>query len=84
MNKPASYSHGFDITPSNSTDFGRQCEGIYIGSIAGGATMVVVMASGAVLTMTNLIAGKIYELKAKRVNSTGTTASGLIAFGPIG
>lgn len=64
-----------DITPHDSTEF-DQCDAIYVGG-AGNAT--VLMANGSVRTFPSLLAGNIYPISIRRVNSTSLTASNLIA-----
>lgn len=84
MNKPASYNFGFAITPSDTVNFTRTCEAIYIGSVGIAATMVVVFADGSTVAFAGLVAGSIIPVKAKRVNSTGTGATSLVALGLLG
>jgi hypothetical protein len=52
---------------------------LYVGSISGGSSVVMVMADGSTVTRTNLVAGAEYPWRIKRVMNTGTTASNLIA-----
>lgn len=68
---------GAAITTSDTVNFTlRPCRGIYVG---GAGNMVVVMADGNAITLTGVTAGTIYALRAIRVNSTSTTATGLVA-----
>lgn len=69
------YTNGFAITPSDTTKFTKPCEGIYVG---GAGNMVVLLTSGDVVTLTGVLAGTVYPVKANRVNSTSTTATNLV------
>jgi hypothetical protein len=71
-----SIAHGFRdafaITPSDTVNMTRPCEAIYVGGASAG-NVVVVMPSGDVATFVAVPIGTILPVKAKRVNSTGTT-----------
>ena len=68
---------GFSITPSDDSadDFDIYTRGIYIGV---DGDVVVVTSSGTALTFKGLLAGTILPVRAKRINSTNTTATDLI------
>jgi hypothetical protein len=68
-------SHGFAITPNDSTDLSDVTRGIYAGT---GGDLVVILREGATLTFANLPGGTVLPVRAARVKATGTTASGLI------
>jgi hypothetical protein len=68
-------SHGFAITPDDSTDLSEVTRGIYAGT---GGDLSVVLREGATLTFANVVGGTILPVRAARVRATGTTASGLI------
>lgn len=70
-------SRGFAITPHDSTNFSRESRGIYVGS---GGHVVVVFSDGPV-TFSNVPTGQILPVRAIRVNSTGTTATNMVALG---
>jgi len=77
LSSPATYAVA--ITPHDSTNFTNGvCRGIWVGSIAGGATVVAVDADGNAVTFAGCVAGTVIPFQAKRVNSTGTTASSLV------
>lgn len=64
------------ITKSDTTDFAEgPCQAIYVG---GAGTVAVVFQDGTVGAFT-CIAGQILPVAAKRVNSTGTAATLLLA-----
>lgn len=68
------YAKAFVITPSDTTDHGRPCEGIYVGG-AGNVTAVV---AGVPVLFTAPPVGSIIPVKNSRVNLTGTTATLLV------
>ena len=71
--------------PSVATQDGTGSNGcyVYIGSIAGGATVTVLTIGGDVVTFSGVRAGTILgdaiPIVVKRVNLTGTLASSLVA-----
>lgn len=68
------------ITPSDTVSFpDGLCDCIYVGSIAGGATIVGVDNTGTTVTISGVVAGTLYPFRLKRINSTSTTASSLLA-----
>lgn len=76
------YSDAFAITPSDSVDFtaaqtyGRSViDGIFVG---GAGNVTVVTMHGTTVLFVGLSAGDILPARAKRVNSTGTTATSLV------
>lgn len=75
------YKKAVSITPSDTVDFLAQgtsdnlCSAIYVG---GAGVVVVVFQDGSTASFT-CIAGQVLPVKAKRVNSTSTTATLLIA-----
>lgn len=64
------------ITPHDSTDMTNYCRAIYVG---GAGNLVAVSIEGDVVTFTGVVAGSILPIRAKRVNSTNTTATNLVA-----
>ena len=75
------YGKAVAITPSNTVNFLNEgtanavCSAIYVG---GAGVVVVVFQDDSAISFT-CIAGQILPVKAKRVNSTSTTASLLVA-----
>jgi hypothetical protein len=66
----------FAITPHNSTDFtANNTRAIYVG---GAGNIVIVTENGDAVTYSNVPAGTIIPIVAKRVNSTNTTATNLV------
>lgn len=63
------------ITPSDATDF-KPTRGIYVGAAG---DVAVDMADGTAVTFTELSAGVVHPLSVKRVYSTGTTATNILA-----
>jgi hypothetical protein len=68
---------GDPITPSDSTELPDYARAIYIG--ADGNVSIESLTSGTVLTFVGLKAGTILPVSARKVRSTGTTSSNLIA-----
>lgn len=64
---------GAAITPSDSTEV--DFNGIYVG---GAGNLSVTLLDGSTVTLTAVIVGTIYPLRAIKVLSTGTTATNLI------
>lgn len=75
------YTKAVAITPSDTVNFVNQgtsdlcCSSIYVG---GAGVVQVVFQDGSVAAYT-AVAGGTLDVKAKRVNSTGTTATLLLA-----
>ena len=66
------YGKGVAITPSDTVDFANLTQGIHC-NVAGG-NIVVVWEDGTTSTLVMLV-GHTYRLRARRVNSTGTTGT---------
>ena len=64
------------ITPHNSTDLSFATRGIYVG-VAG--DVVAVDFENNAVTFKNAAAGSIIPIRARRINSTNTTATNLVA-----
>ena len=72
------FSQAGAITPSDTDDFatnGRLSDAIYVG---GAGTVAVVFEDGSTATFTSVAGGYLW-VKAKRINSTGTSATLLVA-----
>lgn len=67
----------FEIIPSDSDNFDYLCRSIRVG---GDGDIAVVRPDNSVVEFKNCVAGEILPVIAKRVNSTGTTATDLIGF----
>ena len=65
----------FAITPHNTTSFEFETRGIYVG---GAGDIVVVDRSGNAVLFASVPAGVILPVRAKRVNTTNTTATSLV------
>ena len=65
----------FAITPSDSVNFTSPARGIYVGTTG---DVVVVDLNDNAVTISNVPAGVVLPVRAKRVNSTSTTASDLV------
>lgn len=70
------------VTPSDTTDFMgagnkfRLTRGIYVG---GAGNVAVVDGRGDAVTFSGAVAGSVIPVRCKRVNSTNTTATNLVA-----
>lgn len=65
----------FAVTPHNSTNFTTNARSLWIGA-AGDVS--VVAPDGTAVTFAAVPAGTLLPVRAKRVNSTGTTASSIV------
>jgi hypothetical protein len=68
-------AHGFSVAPSDSLNFAEPTRALYVGS---GGNIAVVMLSGAVLTLANVMSGALLPVRVKRVNATDTTAAQIV------
>jgi len=64
------------VTPSDSTDFDTLTRGLYVG---GAGDVVAVRHDGTAVTFAGVQAGTVLPIACRRVNSTSTTASGIVA-----
>lgn len=64
------------ITPNDSTDLAYVTRGIYIGTA--GNISVDLVYEGVAVVFSNVLAGTILPVQAKRVRSTSTTAGSLV------
>lgn len=67
----------FAITKSNSTQLPERCCGLYIGTTG---DVAVETEARATVTFTAVPAGGILPIAARKVLSTGTTASNIVGF----
>lgn len=64
------------VTPSDSVDLPQVCRGLYVG-VSGNIN--IDMPDGATVLFSNVAAGIILPIRAKRVRSTSTTATNMVA-----
>jgi hypothetical protein len=65
------------VTPSDTVSFTQGvARGFYVG-VAG--NVACVLESGTAITFTGVLAGAIYPIRCKRINSTSTTATNIVA-----
>jgi hypothetical protein len=82
MERTAPYNRAKAITASDSVNFldpqGNVdlTDAVYVG---GAGNIIAVLEDGKTVTLTGVIAGAIYPIRLKRVNSTSTTATALVA-----
>lgn len=67
------------VTPNDNSDLAVVSRALYIGSIAGGATLAVVMLGGQTVTFAGLTAGTLLPIRVTRVMSTNTLVSSIIS-----
>lgn len=73
-----SFNYWGPITPSNTVDLAKVPVGIMVG---GSGDVAAVMQNNAVpMVFTGVPAGTWLPIAVRRVNATGTTATGLVAF----
>lgn len=66
----------FAVTPSDSVNYSNIARALYVGT---GGTVVLVTTRNTAVTFTGLASGTILPVWHQRVNSTGTTATNLVA-----
>ena len=64
------------VTPSNSKSISRNARALWVGT---GGDVVALNAAGQAVTFKNVPDGSILPIATKRVNSTGTTATDIVA-----
>jgi hypothetical protein len=74
MSGPA--SHGFAVTPSDSTLLAETTRGIYVGT---GGTIAALMLSGASVSFVAVPSGATLPVRLTKIMATGTTASNIVA-----
>ena len=67
--------NGFAITPHDSNELTHVTRGIYVG---GTGNMVVLTMNDESVTLVGLPAGSLIPIRAKRVDSTSTTATSMV------
>jgi hypothetical protein len=73
LNSPA--LDAFAVTPADGADLAQAVRGLYVG---GAGAVTIVTSVGATVTFVGVPAGAIIPIRANRVNSTGTTATGIV------
>lgn len=73
------YEGGVSITPHDDNQLARVSKGLFVGPNGGGAGNLAVMwRDGTTTTLTALPPG-VYPFRVRKVLSTGTTATGIVA-----
>lgn len=67
--------NAFTITPHDSNELSYVTRSVYVG---GGGDIVAVMASGAEVTLRNVVTGSFLPYRIKQIKATGTTATDII------
>lgn len=68
--------HAVAVVAHDSTDFATDARSIYVG-VTGDVTLLT--SGGEVITFTAVPAGAILPIRTRRVNTTSTTASNMVA-----
>ena len=68
-------SHGFAVTPSDSTLLSETTRGIYVGTTG---NIAALMLSGASVTFASVPAGAVLPVRLTKILATGTTAGSII------
>ena len=66
----------FAVTPSDSAELAKVSRGIWVG-VAGDVTLSMI--NGDVVLFTNMAAGTVHPLRVRKVFSTGTAATNIVA-----
>jgi len=69
-------SNAAAVTPSDSTDLGVFSRALYVG---GAGNISAIMLGGQTVTFSGVPAGSLLPLRVKRVRSTDTTATNIVA-----
>lgn len=67
---------GVAVTPDDTDELDKVTRAVWVGSTG---NMAVLMADGSTLTFNSIPAGTWLPIRVRRVNSTGTTASNIVA-----
>ncbi len=73
LDSPA--THGFAVSPSDGADLPETVRAVYVG---GSGAISAVLASGAEVLFSGLSGGTVLPIRARRIKSTGTTATLLV------
>lgn len=76
VNNPNPADYATAVTPNDSTDLGVTARGLYIG---GAGNVKIHTPDGQAVTFYGALAGSIIPVRVKRVWSTGTTATYIVA-----
>jgi hypothetical protein len=72
------YIDGFAVTPSDTVDLAEMASALYIGG-AGSGALRITTARGNTLNFAGLTANTVLRVKARRVHSTGTNVTSIVA-----
>lgn len=75
LNSPA--RRGVEITPDDGNDLAEVSRGLWIGGA--GNLEVLLQGDSAAVTISNIAAGTLLPICAKRIYATGTTATSIVA-----
>jgi len=69
------FNNGFEVTPHDTNELTNHTRAIYVG---GAGNISLTTSGGDLFTMTGVLAGTLYWVRAKIILSTGTTATNLV------
>lgn len=72
------YRKAFTVVPSDSVNFSVPTRGVYVGGT--GDIVVLMMDDTTTVTMKAVPVGSFLRIRAKRINSTSTTATLMVGF----
>lgn len=70
-------TRGAAVTPDNDNDLATPSRALWVGT--GGNISLILADDSAAITLTNIPDGTLLPVRAKRIRSTSTTASGIVA-----
>jgi hypothetical protein len=76
LDNTSPFIHGVAVTPNDNADLAAPCLALFIG---GAGALVVTMADGVDVTFGAVPAGTLLPIRVRRVKSTGTVASSIVA-----
>ena len=70
------YEKGFAVTPHDTNDLAAVADAFWVGT---SGHIAVITAGGDTITLNSAAAGVVHTIRVKRIKSTGTTASNIVA-----
>ena len=77
---PETFNVWTAVVPHNTTDLAVRSEALYVGGVG---DVAAVMQDGAVAVFVGVPAGSILPIICRRVNATGTSATGILSLRQI-
>jgi hypothetical protein len=67
--------HGFAVTPHDTNELPHYTRAIYVG---GAGNIVLTTVGGDTITLTGVLAGMVYPVRAKIIKNSSTTATNMV------